>query len=180
MILNSYASESTGNRRKFPAGYKLAQGRHGQKRKGTYGCDAARKKLGEEAAVQGAGRGSGEFSPALSASPARQYCKGKVAAAAMAQMEVLEWRLWGRRRETLRTPIYSRSQITGALPRGFRGVAGSSVALNSVVAIVVVHLSTWWVTELEAVAPDRVRRSTKKPRRRGHLVKCTQVPDGSG
>ena len=52
-------------------------------RKGTYGCDAARKKLGEETAVQGAVRGSGEFSPALLVSPAQQGREGEVAPAAM-------------------------------------------------------------------------------------------------
>ena len=57
-------------------------------RNGTYDCGAARKKLGKETAVQGAVRGSGKFSPVLSTSPVRQDCKGKVAAAAMAQMEV--------------------------------------------------------------------------------------------
>ena len=56
-------------------------------RKVTYGCDAARKKLGEETAVQGTVRGSGEFSPALSRSPARRSREGEIAAVSMARME---------------------------------------------------------------------------------------------
>ena len=70
------------------------------RRRGTYGCDAARKKLGGETAVQGAVRGSGEFSPTLSRSPARQGRKGEVAPAAMVQMELSKWEVRGRRRGT--------------------------------------------------------------------------------
>ena len=70
------------------------------RRRGTYGCDAARKKLGEETVVQGAVRGSGEFSPALLMSPARQGRKGEIAAASTARLEFSKWEVRGRRRGT--------------------------------------------------------------------------------
>jgi hypothetical protein len=75
--------------------------------KRTYGCNAAMEELGEETAVQSAVRGSGEFPPTRSTSPARQVWKGEVAAAAMVQMEVSRWRCGGEEEKTPCAPIYS-------------------------------------------------------------------------
>ena len=76
-------------------------------RRGTYGCDAARKKLGGETAVQGAVHGFGEFSPA------RRSRKGKSAAVAMAHGR--EFRIW-RRLSSLRAS----AQCSCCLARNIR------------------------------------------------------------
>jgi len=80
--------------------YELARGGHDRKKKNSrlrYG----EEELGEGTAVKGAVRSSGK------PSPARRSREGEIAAAAVAQMEFLKWRMRGRRRKTPCTPIYS-------------------------------------------------------------------------